>query len=677
MKKVFLSVLFVVLPVFISPSLAQEIPYQLDDIVVTASRINTPLIEAPANVSIISKEDIEESGARTIIDIFEREPGLTTSNLLGSPKRAQVDIRGYGETAPQNVLFLVDGRRINSIDLSGADISQIPIDMIERVEIYRGPGSVLFGDNAAAGVVNIILKKGMGAPKVTLGATAGSYDLIKPQVSVSGQVSSISYFALATAFDTGGYRHNNALNSRDLLGNFSFDPLQNFSISLKTGLHKDRYGLPGPLFVSALREGSVGRKDSNYPYDHSSTEDNFVDAEAAVKIGTNGVLSLGASYRNRHNNSFFYYTGGGYTENKQQLTTVSLTPKLVIDTPIFGIENNLILGWDYYKYPTTINVTGNSSLGPSYTSTDVDRTDNAFYVNERFYPIRDLLIEAGYRVQKANYNVEHTDLVNPVLSLSSDTHQKKEAYRFSANYLFGNKGDIFVTYAQGFRFPVTDEFVLPGYCFFGVCQPTQVNSSLNAQITNEIDVGFRYNPVTYFGGSVTFFQAKNKNEIYFNPLLFANMNYERIKRTGVESTFFFKPVDPFLINITYSYIKAVFDGGPFDGNDVPLVPNNKLGVKLSYEILENVTLNFMSVSRSNSYVVSDQENIQRKLPGYTTFDASLVWSSKKIMAVLAIKNITGKKYSEYAVYSPFANDIGLYPAPRQQTLLTIQYTFGE
>ena len=115
----------------------------------------------------------------------------------------------------------------------------------------------------------------------------------------------------------------------------------------------------------------------------------------------------------------------------------------MVDTPIFGIKNNFILGWDYYKYPTTVNVNGNSTLGPSYTSTDVDRTDNAILRKRQFYPFDDLLIEAGYRIQRVGYDVEHSDMVNPVLSLSSDTHQKKEAYRFSANYFLKTKGIIF------------------------------------------------------------------------------------------------------------------------------------------------------------------------------------------------------------------------------------------
>ena len=85
--------------------------------------------------------------------------GVVVRDFYGTGKTASVDIRGFGETAPLNVLVLVDGRRVNEIDLSGTDWTQIPIDQIERIEIVRGAGSVLYGDNAVGGVINIITKK--------------------------------------------------------------------------------------------------------------------------------------------------------------------------------------------------------------------------------------------------------------------------------------------------------------------------------------------------------------------------------------------------------------------------------------------------------------------------------------------------------------------------------------
>ena len=244
-----------------APAVAEE-PYRLDQIVVTASRVETPLAEAPANVTVITAEQIRESGAQTLVDVFQREPGVFTQNVLGNPKTATIDIRGYGEAAPQNVLFLVNGRRINSIDLSGADLAQIPVDAIERVEVYRGPASVLFGDNAPAGAVNIILKAGEGPPKLSVATTAGSYNFFKPEAMVSGSQDRFSYMAFGSDLNTDGYRHNNALYANDLLGNFGFDVNDSLKLKLTTGLHGDSYGQPGPLYWSALRQGLVDPKDS-------------------------------------------------------------------------------------------------------------------------------------------------------------------------------------------------------------------------------------------------------------------------------------------------------------------------------------------------------------------------------------------------------------------------------
>lgn len=676
MKKVSFIFFIVIFFAGLGLSMAQEGPFRLQDIVVTASRIQMPLIETSTNVTIISEEDFKAAGARTLIDIFDMEPGVTTSNLLNNPKRAQVDIRGYGETAPQNVLFLVDGRRVNSIDLSGTDLSQIPIDAIERVEIYRGPASVLFGDNAAAGAVNIILKKGEGKLKTTAGVSGGSDKYLNSQLSISGREGGFSYFALMSALNSDGYRHNNYSDARDIFGNFSFDILQNLNIAVKAGHHKDKYGLPGALYINELRSGSVDQKDSTHPFDHARTEDNFIDTEVNAKIGNVGQASIGGSFRNRLQPSYFFYGSGSFTESRSNLSTIALTPKIIIDKPIFGRKSSFVIGWDYYNYSTTVKAAGNSFLGPSNTDTDVERTDNAFYINERFYPFSNLLIEGGYRRHKTRYDIDHRDMINPVLTSSALTHQDKEAYRFSINYLIGKNGAIFGSYGRGFRFPVTDEFVIPGYCFFGYCQPTQVNSALKPQITDEIDIGLRYNLLNTAGGSVTVFQAKNKNEIYYDPILFANMNYDRTKRTGIETAVFYRPFDPFLVTVTYSYVKAIFDGGVFGRNDVPLVPNNKLGVKLSYTALDKLTFNLMAVTRSNCFAISDQKNQQSKLPGYTTYDASVVWRTEKFMTLFAIKNLTGKRYSEYGVYSSFANKVGLYPSPERQFFLSIQYAFG-
>ena len=88
--------------------------------------------------------------------------------------KTSVDLRGFGAFATSNTLVLINGRRLNDIDMAGVDFSTIPRDSIERIEITRGnSGAVLYGDNAVGGVINIVLKNGVGGPPVAIRGEAG------------------------------------------------------------------------------------------------------------------------------------------------------------------------------------------------------------------------------------------------------------------------------------------------------------------------------------------------------------------------------------------------------------------------------------------------------------------------------------------------------------------------
>jgi iron complex outermembrane receptor protein len=641
------------------------VPYRLDDIIVTASRIPTPLVEAPANVSIITKEDIEEMGATTLIDIFKREPGVFTSNLLNNPKFSAVDIRGYGETASQNVLFLVDGRRINSIDLSGTDLAQIPIDIIERVEIYRGPATVLYGDNAVAGAINIVTKKGEGKPTIKAGIITGSHNLYAPTLSILGKEGKFSYYALSSSYDSDGYRHNNSLRMKDLFGSFTFDAFRNLSVSLKAGHHIDRYGLPGALSQSDLNTGRYDRKDSKTPFDNSSTEDNFVDLGTDVRLGNHVTLSIYGSHRNRH--SSFHYGISSPFDSKRVFETYGFTPKLLVDIPLWGMKNTLVTGFDYYNFPTS-----SSDFGPPYTNsiTRIEKTDGAFYINDEFLPLKDLMLGFGYRIQKSSYQIDYTDNLGFLSPTDSSVRRENDAFRATANYLLGKKGSVFVAWAKGFRMPTTDELFSP-------YSSPPINQNLKPQVTKEIDAGIRYSLAEWLGGSLTYFQARTDNEIYYNPLTYTNGNYDKTKRDGVEAAIYIAFLKELNLDILYSYTGAKFDGGAFGGNRVPHVPKNKFSTKLTYT-WKGLTAGAILSYFGPRYLISDQLNQLPKLPGVTLLDLNAKYTFKGVQAHFSVKNVMGKKYSEYGVASyPFMMPptSNFYPSAERQFLCGFSYTF--
>src|SRR3990172_6389395 len=137
-------------------SFAQEKVETLPQIVVTATRYKEEYNFIPLNVTIITEEDIENSTAQFIPDLLRTQADIKVSDIAGNRRSYNVDIRGFGETGVLNTLVLIDGRRVNQVDLSGTDWTQIPLDRVKRIEVIRGGrGSVLYGDNAAGGVINI------------------------------------------------------------------------------------------------------------------------------------------------------------------------------------------------------------------------------------------------------------------------------------------------------------------------------------------------------------------------------------------------------------------------------------------------------------------------------------------------------------------------------------------
>jgi iron complex outermembrane receptor protein len=231
----------------------------MDEVVVTGTRSEEKSERIPANVTVISQKEIATSNAKNVPDLLRSQEGIVVRDLLGNGKTAQVDLRGFGESAPSNTLVLLDGRRVNEIDLSGVDWTQIPIAQIQRIEILRGAGTVLYGDNAPGGVINIITKTPSDKWTASAGSTLGSYGYNNEVFSISGGYGKVAASLFGNYQATEGYRENNEFRAKNLGGKIVVDPSDWLSLDLSGNYHSDNSGLPGPLTLRS-EERRVGKE---------------------------------------------------------------------------------------------------------------------------------------------------------------------------------------------------------------------------------------------------------------------------------------------------------------------------------------------------------------------------------------------------------------------------------
>ncbi|MGB0127497.1 MAG: TonB-dependent receptor, partial [Rhodocyclaceae bacterium] len=175
----------------------------LATIVVTATRQPQRVSELLADVSVVSREDIEQSGQSTVTDLLARQPGLQVSNNGGPGKASSIYIRGATD---KQTLVLIDGVRIGSATLGTASLSQIPLSQIERIEILRGPGSALYGADAVGGVIQIFTKKGQGPLQGNAFAGFGSRNTQDLSAGLSGGDERWSYSLRGSYYNTDGIK---------------------------------------------------------------------------------------------------------------------------------------------------------------------------------------------------------------------------------------------------------------------------------------------------------------------------------------------------------------------------------------------------------------------------------------------------------------------------------------
>lgn len=645
-KPLYLAILLVLF----SSNVYADSAVELEPIIVTATRMAQHGYKIAGNVTVIDHAQIEASNAQNVPDLLKESLGVSVYNY-GTTKSANIDIRGFGETAPSNILVLINDRKINSIDISGPDLLRIPIGSVERIEIIRGAGSVLYGDNAVGGVVNIITKQGRGNLTGRVGAHYGSYDSQGTDVEVSGIKNNISYFFYSNYNDQRGYRQNSDVLGKDFNARLGYNLSDKISTDLHILWHEDDYGLPGSLTDSDLQ--ALGRRASTAERDFASTKDRSFNLSLDVNPWPEdmyfGDFVLDLTYRNRDvYDSFVSFS----SDTNRRIDTKGVAAKYIFDRPVFDKEVNFVTGIDYYDNE-------NDLLGSNTNTTNItiSKEEMGIYGFLQYEAFDNVFVNGGTRYHTADYAFSDRKT-----ALDEKREPRDWVSMGGMKYEYAKGSNMHFNVQQTFRYLATDEWYSS---FTGV-----FNSALSQQTGIQYEAGIKHNWDDKIIAQVTPYWIDIDNEIYFDPRTFTNSNYDKTRRIGLEvgntvDILKFCDVD-FLDKLeffsNYTYQDPQFNQGTNEGKDIPLAPRHHISSGLTLGFLDHVQASLLAKYVGSRFAISDIENVGSRLKPYYVVDSKLSYRGENFEVYAAINNMFNQLYEENTV---FVSGLGNfhYPSP--------------
>ena len=638
-------------------------PYQvlsleelLDIQIVTAAKHIQKIGDAPSTVTVITAKEIRESGKATMADLLKGVAGIDV--LYASERKFAVSARGLsGGTYSKRILFLVDNRPINQPSSGEAYLGfPIALNDVKQVEILRGPGSSLYGGNAFAAVVNIIMKGpadyGKGAEAVV---SYGSYDRRNGAVGFGKKLGDFGFAGSANylAFDQDGIWEKwygdksipDDMKSYDLKGRLDFKTL---SVEAGYGHFK-------------IPEAEKGQYTTATPYmryeaDHLA----FTQGQWNPTITKTLALNVKAYYNAFEIDKFDLYNQAG--QIKDAKTGAILRDYAAGDRRWWKTPSDQTAWGGGAQFDWTPASSTRAIVGADYLSQRIDQqtllaTTGGYDASQAYYADKSLSA-TGIFVQD-----EQTLFANRLIVTGGIRYDKYSAFdgsfspRLSAVYKFDANGKFRATYGKAFRIPSLAEYYYSQYQF----NKTHLDWKLVPERIHTLEVAAGYTfPKEQLSVDVTGFRNEVPNMIMNTsdriedkyPMLYFYYNFEqKIVSQGVEVELEKALGSHVMTRANYTYQRARDE----DGNPMVEAPEHKFNVDATVSrgpLSANASLGFVG-SRFDRYyytryVALDHLQIEHatgKLPSYGIVDARLIWRFHEHFSLeLAGRNLLDAKY---------------------------------
>ncbi len=581
--------------------------------VVTASKKAEPAYEAPGIISVVTAEDIRRFGARNLREILDRVTSIYTFGSFLYPDNI-ISIRGDFETHANNrVLFLINGRPCRESVYGGKDFAVIlpmPIETIERIEIIRGPGSVLYGTKAFDGVINIISKTAT-TTQAQLQSGYGSFQTTKFAGSGGVKSKDLDLYGGVAHLKSVGWNFE-AFDERRVKK--SFNRAEN-NIGLNFSGKFKEVSLSG--FMGDSRVEHMGGVAAIWPHDSETLRRGFVDAgyqhsftndwKAQANVTYNGVVD------NLESAGTFL---GRYAHDV--LAELTISGKILDNFNIqFGGTVDRQAGRLRFE-----NLSYMSTLASTYLEAD--------------YKVFDFLkfIAGGQYNKPQNLDA---DLV-PRAGIIANFHSG-----WGAKLLYG----------EAYRSPFAVETSIRGLTVNG-------NPNLKPEKMATSDAQIFYNSVKV-QASATYFQSNARDRIVRVPTsragVFTFDNVGELKSHGLELESKLLPLPSLSFMIAYSYLQNENEKGV---EDITLMPNHLVKGGVSYDWKGGVTLGLFdaySSQRSDVAIIAPNTlEVNPKADEYHWVTANIILDITKLMKLTQTHKISVRFYGEnlldQAVYDP-------------------------
>lgn len=607
--------------------------FALEDMVVTATRTESKMVDVPVNTTVISAEKIADRHYLDVADVLKDVPGATVMDTGVGAYEKKVVLNG-----DERVLVLVDGKRVNidmgTMSRASYDLNQMPdVSLIERIEVVKGHGGALYGSDAVGGVVNIITKKvDHSYGKVSMGF--GSHQARDAKAMYTIKEGKTGVMVAASKYKQGYHEYKDAKTEANKRWPAA-STYENEKVSVKLSQELSETSNLELGYDFSKFEGvrSYSTKAKSASFSNKKTNDFYAKYNWTVNDKDQGFIQL---YRNKYD----YYNAGDMYETDtgfeaQQNITLS-------------DNNRLVVGASYRK-AKALNAT-------SYTA-EKSINNKAVFVSDQWEFAPSWTLDAGVRYDKHS------------------TAGSKTTWSAGLNKKFDENSHAYFNWGQVFKAPTLDDLYYYSYYYDDRNKYTYEsygNPNLKPEKGDTWTIGYGTKIADKTSVNISYFQSKLEDAIDWDTTNSDNAsvsivrNVDKQKKNGMELSVAHELNDNWDLEASYTYIRVKNnEHGSGYVRDANYIPNMyRFGVRY-HDDLWNADLFLRGGSGADKSAYVDSK--------YMTLDMSVAYKATKDLSFYAKGyNLFNKAYAESAGIN---GGTYTYPAQGRRFIIGAEYTF--